>query len=107
MIYDLKKVVRTYIRGFDTFIKKKGIANEDPERLYELFSNSISNIYGLDSSEYNNLVHAYGTECQEELRSLKGVPKNPSKMSLSDKVSISLFCKSYFAAITLLSNDAE
>lgn len=104
MVYNLKKVTSTYVKGFYNYLDDRKLLNENMEDLFDLFSYSIKNIYGLPSSERNYFIDTYSEDCIEYLRKLRGVPKKVSKLDTNTRLSIVTMCKSYFVAVGFLSD---
>ena len=107
MIYNLKKVTGIYVKGFCSYMENQKIHNENKEELYDLFSYCIKNIHGLPACEHNYFTEQYGEDCIKYLKKLKGVPKKINKLGANDRISIVFMCKSYLAAIDLISRSKE
>lgn len=102
VIYNIKKVSTSYVRGFYDFINKKGfVIGDNLEGLLGLLSYSLKKIYDLPSIDGNYYTCYHGEECVDYLKNIRGVPKNPKSVKMSDRFDIYNMSRSYFLAVYL------
>ena len=98
-VYDLKRVTKAYVSGFYKYINFKKLNDASASGLYDLFSYSLKNIYGLPPSEKGYYIDMYGDSCIDYLKKLKGVPKRVDRLGSTERLSIVTMCQSYFVAV--------
>ena len=107
MVYNLKKLSATYVKGFKKYASERGIDKWSQEDLYNLFAYSLNRLYGLEASSYGKGISRYGKSCTKYLGEMKCTPNHPDKVSFSDKVSLISMAQSYYAANLLLKGKVE
>lgn len=107
MVYNLKKLSVTYVRGFREFVKIKEVSDWTPEQQYNLFSYSLSKLYGLESAAYARGTSKYGRSCVKYLSVLKSTPKHIDKISFAEKVQLLSLSQAYFVTTFLMKGKKE
>lgn len=107
MVFNLKKLSVTYVKGFKEYIKEKGLESWTPEQQYNLFSYAISKLFGLDSSAYARGTSTYGRSCVKYMLELKNTPKKPETVDFADKVQVLSLSQAYFVTTFLMRGKKE
>ena len=98
MVYNLKRLSITYVRGFKGFIKEKGLSDWPNERQYNLISYAICKMYGLEAGAYAGGTSTYGRSCTKYMSVLKSTPKHKDKISFAEKVELLCMVQAYFVS---------
>lgn len=101
MVYNLKRLSVTYVRGFREFIKVKELTDWSNEQQYNLLSYAICKLYGLESAAYAKGTARYGISCKNYLSSLKSTPKHIDKIPFAERVELVCMVQAYFVSTFL------
>ena len=92
-VYNLKKVIKLYVKGYYDFLVEKSLLTEDSEDLYKLFSYSLKTLYKLPCYDGSNLVSFYSEDC------IKYTPRRVDKIAIESRVELVTMCLNYFVAV--------
>ena len=98
-VYNLKKVIKLYVKGYYDFLVEKSLLTEDSEDLYKLFSYSLKTMYKLPCYDGSNLVSFYSEDCIKYLKSIKYTPRRVDKIAIESRVELVTMCLNYFVAV--------
>ena len=107
MVYNLKRLSANYVRGFREFVKLKELSDWTPEQQYNLFSYSLSKLYGLESAAYSKGTSTYGRSCKKYLSELKSTPKHIDKIPFAEKIQLLSMAQAYFVSVFLMKGKKE
>lgn len=107
MVYNLKRLSTTYVRGFREYVKIKELNGWSNEQQYNLLSYAICKLYGLESSAYSKGTSKYGRSCAKYLSSLKSTPKHIDKIPFAERVELVCMVQAYFVSLFLAKGKKE
>jgi hypothetical protein len=96
MVYNLKRLSLTYIKGFKEFIKLNNLESLSVETRYNILSYSICKLYGLDPKPYAKGTSHFGRSCIAYLSKLKRTPKHFKAIPTTEKIALLGFVQAYF-----------
>lgn len=107
MVYNLKRLSVSYVRGFREYIKVKELSDWTPEQQYNLFSYSLSKLYGLESAAYSRGTSTYGRSCKKYLADIKSTPKHIDKIPFAERLQLVSMSQAYFVSMFLMKGKKE
>lgn len=107
MVYNLKRLSTTYVKGFREYLKTKELSGWSNEQQYNLLSYSICKLYNLESAAYARGTSKYGRSCVKYLASLRSTPKHIDKIPFAERVELVCMVQAYFVSIFLAKGKKE
>ena len=99
--YNIFIISRLYLKRYYKFLVNETTVRKSDDA-QKLFLYSMKKIYGLDTTEFGDVISKYSDKCIEYLKDTPNTPKDKSRVSFEDRVRIVSVCEGYIYASGLL-----